>query len=847
MSVLTGSGVTVMTGRKLDAGGQGEVYAVTAPSGQVFKKYLRTTLDADPGLARRLSVMVTHRPAEWREPQSGHVMLAWPSETVTENGRFAGYLMPVVDIDNTVGLHRITNPTDRREATGATAWAQGFTWRYLVRTAANLAQVTHVLHQAGTVIGDFNESNVRVTREARVTLLDCDSMQITDPDTGERFLCPVGRPEFTPPELLEADWKTTVRRPSSDLFALAVHLYQLLLEGEHPFRGAWSGAGDKPPAPDLARQGMWAHDRHGQLHPRPSAIGISLLPDAIVEMFRRAFEEGAVDPAARPGALEWQLALTNLQTRLRECGTNKAHIYDGDLRSCPWCLHSVPAVQQPLPPAPQPPGIAALVTAPQRTAPPTPVPSRAVNSPIVTRPPIITGLPVRQGTSGSGRRRRGGLAATLIGVVGLVAAILVFVIGRTGASGPQSAEAQPDASALAAQAHLTSAKSWRAVPMALPAGAAGQATQDARLWTIACPAAATCVAAGDYLDAGKTPQGLIETLSHGRWIPAEAPVRASHEAASLDGMACANAGACVAVGSYEYDHGNMTDGLIETLSHGTWTFTKAPLPADAVTGNHTAILQSVACPAADKCVAVGGYQGQGSASPGLIETLSQGTWTPSEAPLPAGAALTRQASINDVTCPAAGTCVAVGTYVDQNSVYQTLVETLADGTWTATEIPPPTGAVSSKDSGLGAVSCPSGDACVATGWYNYSGNPFQASPNLIATSSGGTWLSAGAPVPAKTSVSRVALNGVSCPAADNCVAAGSYDYSNPNKNGKGLMEVLSHGTWAPVKIRSPSAAATSNYFQAISCPEVGECVAAGAYSTASGGHNQALIETTVPS
>lgn len=287
--------------------------------------------------------------------------------------------MPMVDMDNTVSLHRITNPTDRRAAIGATSWVQGFTWRYLVRTAANLAQATHVLHQEGTVIGDFNESNVRVTREARVTLLDCDSMQITDPDTRQRFFCPVGRPEFTPPELLHADWETTVRHPTSDLFALAVHLYQLLLEGEHPFRGVWSGSGDKSPVPDLAGQGIWTHRPHGQLHPRPSAIGIGLLPDAIADMFRRAFEDGAINPAARPAALEWQQALTSLDAHLRGCSANKAHVYGDHLRSCPWCLHgasAAPVIQQPLPPAPAPPGIASLVAAPQRTTVPTPVPQQ---------------------------------------------------------------------------------------------------------------------------------------------------------------------------------------------------------------------------------------------------------------------------------------------------------------------------------------------------------------------------------------------------------------------------------------------------------------------------------------
>ena len=227
----------------------------------------------------------------------------------------------------TVELHRVTNPSDRRSASGATSWAHGFTWPYLVRAAANLAQATHVLHDSDVVIGDFNERNVRVTRDARVTLLDCDSMQVVDRASGYRLFCRVGRPEFTPPELINADWSTTVRQPSSDLFALAIHVYQLLLEGEHPFRGAWTGAGDKPPVPELARQGLWAHKAGGPLKPRPSAIPIGLLPDPITAMFRVAFERGAVDPAARPTADDWHQALSKLEASLIQCKADLEHFY----------------------------------------------------------------------------------------------------------------------------------------------------------------------------------------------------------------------------------------------------------------------------------------------------------------------------------------------------------------------------------------------------------------------------------------------------------------------------------------------------------------------------------------
>lgn len=332
----TASGQIVRVGAKLGSGGQGEVFA--AGRDTVLKKYLPTTLIADPALERRLQVMVTHRPTGWRVA-GGHVTLAWPSQVVLADGQFAGFLMPAVDMRDTVELHRITNADDRRKATGGTAWVRGFTWRYLVRTGANLSQAVHALHQAGVVIGDFNERNVRVTSDTRVTLLDCDSMQIIDPASRERFFCRVGRPEFTPPELARANWRTTVRHPSSDLFALAIHIYQLLLEGEHPFRGKWSGPGEKPREIELAREGTWAHQRNGQLRPRPSAIDIALLPDDIAAMFRSSFETGAVNPGARPTGLQWHGALARLERSLRQCTANPEHFYPASNRACPWCKH----------------------------------------------------------------------------------------------------------------------------------------------------------------------------------------------------------------------------------------------------------------------------------------------------------------------------------------------------------------------------------------------------------------------------------------------------------------------------------------------------------------------------
>ncbi len=353
MLFTTGSGAPVLVGSRLAGGGQGEVFSVPYPQEHVFKRYFPRELERDPTLERRLRAMVANKPRGWQE-RGGHITMAWPSDLVLESGSFAGFLMPVVNMADTVGIHRITNPSDRlrRDLASPAPWTRSFTWRYLVRAGANLAQVTDSLHMADTVIGDFNDANVRVGKDARVTLLDCDSMQIKDPVSLERFFCRVGRPEFTPPELMNADWNRTVRHPSGDLFALAIHLYALLLEGEHPFRGVWRMSGDKPPVPDLARRGIWAHRGGGPLAPRPAAIGISLLPGRVRELFRAAFETSAVNPAGRPDARQWHQALTWLEDDLRTCPVEPSHVYPHLHReACPWCRHAsrLPAADLPAP------------------------------------------------------------------------------------------------------------------------------------------------------------------------------------------------------------------------------------------------------------------------------------------------------------------------------------------------------------------------------------------------------------------------------------------------------------------------------------------------------------------
>jgi len=208
--------------------------------------------------------------------------------------------------------------------------------------------------------------------------------------------------------------------------------------------------------------------------------------------------------------------------------------------------------------------------------------------------------------------------------------------------------------------------------------------------------------------------GLIDTLSGGIWTSStEIALPTSDVNPDLSDVACSDVGDCVAVGGY-VDQDQGAHGLIEALADGTWTPTTVRLPAGAERSGN---LLSVACEDADACVAVGGYIDSDGDGQGLIETLSGGDWTTTEAPVPANAATSpRNRSLSHVACSVDGSCAAGGSYTDTGGLVQILLEDLTSGTWKATEASIPAHRIDFSE--LDDVACPGPGVCVAVGSYN---------------------------------------------------------------------------------------------------------------------------------
>jgi hypothetical protein len=383
-----------------------------------------------------------------------------------------------------------------------------------------------------------------------------------------------------------------------------------------------------------------------------------------------------------------------------------------------------------------------------------------------------------------------------------------------------------------------SGSSWRATKAPLPAdaGAGGD------LSSVACPSPSRCVAVGSYAVSGDTGQGLLVTGSGSSWKATRAPLPAGANASAypypgLISVACPSVSECVAVGEYVDSSGNQ-QGWLVTGSGSSWKATKAPLPAGAGTGSG-ALLDSVACPSASQCVAVGQYYNSSGNYQGLLLTGLGTSWTAAEAPLLPHGGRDSGANLNSVVCPSASQCVAAGGSGNAQGLLVTGLQT----SWKATKAPLPANADVSGGAYLYSVVCPSASQCTAAGFFfNASNNNEQE--GLLVTGTGSSWTAAAEPPPDGAYPDwPTYLNSVACTTTLKCAAVGDYSFAPPSTYG---LQVTGAGSsWTATEAPLPANAgytAPGANLTSVACAPAGECLAVGNYTTKSG-YVQGLLAT----
>ncbi len=259
----------------------------------------------------KITWMVDNQPYDPNQT-CGHSSIAWPRWLVfNERGDWEGYVLDYTRFSR--GLREVFSPAFRA--------SNSFDLRYLYRSARYLASSMHAIHeQQGTVVGNLNPDDILVTPSSRITIVAVDSCQVEEQRDGQlvRHAARSGTPGYMPPEYDPAH--AAHLTPQHDLFALGVIIYQLLMDGTHPFdpNGQWQGAGEPPPT-------LAARIQQGQFVESPT------LPPLLLEMMRRCFG----DAQQRPLAEEWEQAIEQAEQDLQFC--TAGHAYATHQQACPIC------------------------------------------------------------------------------------------------------------------------------------------------------------------------------------------------------------------------------------------------------------------------------------------------------------------------------------------------------------------------------------------------------------------------------------------------------------------------------------------------------------------------------
>jgi PASTA domain len=293
-----------------------------------------------------------------------------------------------------------------------------------------------------------------------------------------------------------------------------------------------------------------------------------------------------------------------------------------------------------------------------------------------------------------------------------------------------------------------------------------------QLNSVSCASAGNCTAVGSYEASSGVDEGLLLTEKAGKWAAAiEARLPSQGEGASLSSVSCAAAGYCSAVGE------SGQGGLLLTERAGEWRAgVQAALPRNALPDKPVS-LTSVSCASPGNCSAVGTYNndiGSKDSAPGdgVLLTEKAGKWqTGIKAVLPRNAVPSyspdHQPELNSVSCPSAGSCVAVGTYEPGKGI-EGLLLTEKAGKWRrGIEASGPHNADTDVLVELSSVSCASPGNCTAVDSFG----------GLLVSETAGRWtkgVKAALPPNAEFGAS---LTAVSCASPGGCTAAGQYGTS----------------------------------------------------------------------
>jgi DNA-binding helix-hairpin-helix protein with protein kinase domain len=331
---ISGSELEVI--KKLGEGTQGEVYLVEGPQGyQAVKWYKPQQATAE----QRAAVLYLVRSGPPYGPAGQRFI--WPLDLVTRAGSPGfGYLMSRIDT--------------RRFAELGEVWAHIKpvpNFSTLCEISYQLANSYRALHLSGHCYRDISAGNL-----------------MFDPATGDVFICDNdniginrqsqcqiwGTMEYMAPELIRGEGDPSTQ---TDLHSLAVLLFYLWV-WHHPFHGemeyrfhCWDIPAKKKVYGESPVFVFDPRDTSNRLPADPDYTTAKerweWCPEALREMFVRAFTDGLRDPGRRVTEGEWQNLFGEIKDRIVLCPTCRAENFVTVTNSPVPCWHCGVTIREP--------------------------------------------------------------------------------------------------------------------------------------------------------------------------------------------------------------------------------------------------------------------------------------------------------------------------------------------------------------------------------------------------------------------------------------------------------------------------------------------------------------------
>ncbi len=342
-SYFNSQGQSISLVKEIAKGGEGAVWK-TNRSGYLGKIYYKPT----PQQVKKLKLMLANPPKNPTASQN-HIAISWPIDLIEDSQKnCVGFLMP--EIINAKEMINIYHPKLRYQE------APRFNWYCLHIIALNFVSILKEIHARNYIIGDISAKNILVNDRSLVSLIDTDSFQVKDSQTGKVYRCSVGSEGFIPPELVGKNLAQLTQTRYHDCFRLAVIIYYLLF-GYHPFMGKWIGSGNPPGQNESISNGYWPYGINSLLKPSLNTIPLNVAHPALEKLFLKCFNKGHKQPSSRPSPEDWFQALQVSINDLVVCSNNRNHIYSKHYGQCYWCERAnnlnvdiFPSVQKPIHP-----------------------------------------------------------------------------------------------------------------------------------------------------------------------------------------------------------------------------------------------------------------------------------------------------------------------------------------------------------------------------------------------------------------------------------------------------------------------------------------------------------------